>query len=513
MSCASPSPADSGVSQVTVAISSGPGFTTWWNEGVSNWVAQSAPFWNTTNVAYSGADSGTWAWTHVGGVPSFQSSVRYLVLSSATDVAGNVQDSTATGVTGNVFGFDDVAPLAGVSLPADGSEVNALGTVSGTASDDYSGVSSLAVEIGYTQAGVTKYWTGTVNLPNDTFQTGATNLNGSYVGGSGPGFSSGTWSYVDAGLTPPALVSGTTYFIQVAGTDNAGNAAAFSSATFLFDSQASSPVITAPSYFYYGPSNALASISGTAQAQPLGNPLAQLSQVQVRLEDTNNITYWTGSSWTATANTWDTAVGTASWSVSGSSVPAWQNATQYEINARDIDQADNTSSYSTATFVWDSSGPPVQLQAPDQAYEPAPLSILSGTAFDSGSGVYFSGLSAIGVSIKNIGLGEYWNGTTFSGNLSEIFLPVSSAFTQGTRNSQGAQSVNWSLTGSTPTWVSGTSYRVNVQAQDAAGNPNVNLSSFTFIYDANIPQVGVTLPNSGRWNTLSLIQGTAGEGA
>ena len=89
-------PADSGVKNVYVAISSGTGLNQWWSGTGFN--TQTAPLW--TQVTYTGAASGTWSYA-VGlptpGPSGWQSGQYYIVLASATDNANNQQPASVLG--------------------------------------------------------------------------------------------------------------------------------------------------------------------------------------------------------------------------------------------------------------------------------------------------------------------------------------------------------------------------------------------------------------------------------
>jgi len=202
------------ITSVLVAISSGPGFNTWWNSG-SGW--QSTQYWNSAN--FIGVDSGTWNWSV--GLPGFQSGVSYKIVSQAVDSLGGTQYPSAV----SNFTFDSTPPTSGIGVPGNGSQVPALPNISGTAAD----VAGFAA--------VT-----TVYLDIQDMSIASPNCYGS--GGSFnaacPRFfpvpvSTGVWSY--GGI---AWTAGHQYLIVSSATDVAGNAqnsfpVGTSSNTFTFN--------------------------------------------------------------------------------------------------------------------------------------------------------------------------------------------------------------------------------------------------------------------------------------
>ncbi|MDE2313822.1 MAG: right-handed parallel beta-helix repeat-containing protein, partial [Elusimicrobia bacterium] len=185
------------IASVSVALSSGPGFNTWWNG--SAWIP-GTPSWN--SAAFTGVSSGTWTWASV--LPSFISGVSYHVLVQATDAAARTQSPAAN----SSFVFDTTPPTSGVALPINGSMVSNLPTISGTAGA-LPGVAVASVSIE-----VQDLNTGYCYNPSSGFTSAC------------PAFSpvsifAGVWS--STGIPTSAWASGHQYLIVSSATDAAGN--------------------------------------------------------------------------------------------------------------------------------------------------------------------------------------------------------------------------------------------------------------------------------------------------
>ena len=165
------------------------------------------------------------------------------------------------------------------------------------------------------------------------------------------------------------------YRIYVHAKDLAGNADVTGSTnTFLFDTATATPTILAPvAGNVYGPLQALPTISGTAADLPV-NSLAGLAQVQVRIRNAINNTYWDGGSgscgpftlptWVdatcpSVPEIWNVTAGTATWSYTQ---PGWQDGTVYAVVARTLDLAGNLSQGTTASFTYDTTPPVISVE-------------------------------------------------------------------------------------------------------------------------------------------------------
>ncbi len=201
--------------------------------------------------------------------------------------------------------------------------------------------------------------------------------------------STGTVAWYYPGTVPgqnvPMTIShldGTTYGVAIQALDNAGNLETPTTVQFVLDRVGPNISLTTPtavsSFLYYGsPSNALPTISGTANDSPAG-----VSQVFLEINDLTDNTRWNGSSWAATASTgYLVAVGTNPWTLPG---PAWIGNRQYQIFAYGVDNAGNISpNASTSTFIYDVNKPSTTIMVPNVAAYPfGQPAALTGTAVD-----------------------------------------------------------------------------------------------------------------------------------
>ena len=153
---------------------------------------------------------------------------QYVVMSSATDSATNVQSVLSTAS----FTYDMIVPTATVTTPAvayvDGSFV----TVAGTANDSPAGISTLQVAISSAN-GVSGWWTGGSDFQG---QQAVYHDTATYVPGSPDG-----WTF-----TVPTLTNGKSYLLQTRAVDRAGNTRVQQHINFLFDSGEPTTTITDP---------------------------------------------------------------------------------------------------------------------------------------------------------------------------------------------------------------------------------------------------------------------------
>ncbi len=203
------------ITSVSVALSSGPGFNTWWYG--SAWIPGTLS-WN--SAAFTGASSGTWAWST--SLPTFISGVSYHVLVQATDAAARTQSPAAN----SSFVFDNTPPISSISVPAQGSTVSALGTISGTAGDSV-GVAVASVSLNIQDLSA---------VPSLCYNPGANNFTAACPNFFSVSSASGSWFY--SGTIP--WISGHKYLIVSSAMDAASNAqqsfpVGTSSNTFTFN--------------------------------------------------------------------------------------------------------------------------------------------------------------------------------------------------------------------------------------------------------------------------------------
>ena len=116
--------------------------TLWWTGSADVWT--SSEFWLTA--------TGTTSWTS--SVPSWVTGKLYRIRANAVDNANNQESSG----NGNLFTYDTVAPTAVFVSPINGAYINSLTYITGTSSDDKTGVNKVQLYI--RNLTDTKYWDG-----------------------------------------------------------------------------------------------------------------------------------------------------------------------------------------------------------------------------------------------------------------------------------------------------------------------------------------------------------------
>ena len=224
--------------------------------------------------------------------------------------------------------------------------------------------------------------------------------------------------------------------------------------------------ITDPTQSSY--KNSLAVISGTASDNVF------VSSVTIAIFDLNNPpNYWNGSAWQASKFWLDSIVYQSSWVCT--SIPAWSDSGQYQIEAKAIDSSANwTTAYSTITFNFDITAPSSTVISPSNGSTISTLQTISGTAYDNTS------LDYVELTIQRLSDGLYWNGGTWGAN---AWLPTNGGSPWTYSNLSSA-----SLT-------LGTSYWIISRSQDRAGNvESSTIGSSVFTYITNSTQLQILAP-------------------
>ncbi len=449
-----------------------------------------AQYWNgsqftigvaTRTALFTGFSSGTWVYSDGSINSQYVSGHLYRVIAWASDSANNTQTTFVTGISSNVFFFDNVPALSNITVPADGADYNAFPSFNGVASDDFSGVNQVNLTISYIQAGTTYYWGGA------SFSTTYTTVPSSITVQNA---TSATWTY-NTGPLVSNLVSGQQYYVFSRAMDRSSNYEIIGTThTFLYDLNFGTAVFTAPQGLnaYRSPANPLTQILGTAVDAPV-HPFAGVARNEVRIRrNPPGNQYWDGGSWVVNSSTWLVVTGTTSWSFPEPSAQ-WQDNTQYLLNVRTYDLAGNLSPFPTQNFVYDSNLPLGTIQNPNTPFERS-LSVISGTAGDAATSLK-SGLLNVKVAIEQnpAGSGNWWDGVGFNitaiqysddggdaGNI--VWVAVSTSTDPGTWTMQSS---------SVPAWTNDTTYLVKMRAQDVALNFSNPISSYTFTYDNVAP--------------------------
>ena len=320
----------------------------------------------------------------------------YEFYSRGVDNAGNNESASASNDT--LSAYDDSNPDSTITAPVDGSELNSLTNISGTASDTFSGVASVSITI--------------YNITDGTYFNGTNWQTASY---SLTANGTTAWYYEDT-TAFPTWASGSNYIINSTDTDAAGNIeAAADSNTFNYDIDGPTTTIIVPANTTWY--NALTNIIGTAG--DTGG--SGISSVNLTIFNSTGAKYWNGSDWQMTNIVWMNTNGTTVW-FNDSNLPIWSNGSTYLVNATATDQAGNVGTTSWNTFYFDDNGIESSVTAINPYWQATqPLSI-SYTAEDFGSGLstvalkyrYSSDNSSWGSWVTYSTDSNPWIDTTFS---------------------------------------------------------------------------------------------------
>ncbi|HRY30115.1 MAG TPA: hypothetical protein P5079_08790, partial [Elusimicrobiota bacterium] len=458
---------------------------------------------------YVGDSSGTWFYQSPNldsAVNGFQSGHLYRITSWATDKAGNTQTTYVSGVSSNTFYFDNIKPSAGVLIPQQGKPYKSMPTLTGTATDDFSGVAEVQLNVNYLLAGDTWYWTG-VDFTSGAYYTAGVSVTNSSAQVTG-------WTYNPSALNTK-LVSRREYRAYALARDVANNWQAVSATnTFLFDVDWGTATVTLPETdgvikSTYAPHQAT-QIQGVAVEMP-SHAFAGIERVEIGIRRMPENTYWNGSSWVS--STWVVVNGSETWNYDEPDNPGWENDHLYYVYSRVLDLAGNLSPATTRSFYFDTAQPQSFLIDPNDAFETS-LAVLTGTARDTpGTNYTEAGLKDVKVAIQINpgGIGNnWWNGSSgFTIDDGDFSDTGDTGWISASTDVAG----NWILTGaSTPTWVNNTKYLVKVRSQDNVNNLSLPVTSMTFVFDNSSPTASVTFPVTGSTRSVvSAIQGTAAD--
>ncbi len=467
----------------------------WWDG--TNFTLGSPPTVDTPTLFSS-------SWTFSGPHTSdLNSGSSYYVTTRALDNGTPSNDEGYFSARSATFTFDNTAPTIVVQAPANNiyfSSVTVL-TISGTASDNSSGVQAVQVNI---QSGGS-YWSGTDNGAGSfgglNYVTADLSLNP-------------TWQFrIPAAQLSANFVNGQSYTIQARAWDVAGTTSAFTAArTITYDVDYPTGTVTSPGAFMNASQT---QIAGTAY-----DGVSGVSKVEIALSSDSaggNGTWWNGTSfsvnlssntvWQSTTTSSSLGGGTISWAWTR---PALQQAKTYSILLRVTDVAGNVTTYPVSArsiFFYDGNPPSVTIQNPSVPYKNS-LPIISGQSSDVDTnitGVQVA-ISTGGPSFTNY----YWNGTGWQAGPSVVWLNAAA-----TDLSFNSPSEAWNLTGaSTPTWITGITYKIQAQSTDEAANVS-SIVSTTFTFDNAFPTLAITNPfdatpqtdTSPRISTTTLYNG------
>ncbi|MDA3792630.1 MAG: Ig-like domain repeat protein, partial [Elusimicrobia bacterium] len=400
---------------------------------------------------------------------------------------------------------DSVTPLSRVTYPADGDNIKAISSLSGTAYDDWSSVNDdwanypLDLEIvalaNGADWGKDEYWTGTVWSTNT-----ATVQHSVFVS---------SWSYTFGA----AMDSGREYKVTPTIQDMVPNDQApvdISSVTFLYDNETPDAAVVSPSgNINYAPST----IEGTTADNPVGTKKnSGVVSAELKIKDlTEGTSFWDGDSWTGTEDFFAIASSTFYYQVP-SPTATFTDGHTYQLSVRATDNAGNSYVSPTVNFTYDITDPVTYMDIPGNGdyYSYGYPDEISGSAEDTLPG---SDVSKVKIVIKRQD-GQWWWDSDKSWHVAldgEEWIDA---------NYNGiSDDWSYSVPYPTSTWSDGVKYYAYSNVLDKAGNYEagdgsygIPVSSHTFITDATPPTVGAIYPITDT-NTQDDITGTAADSA
>lgn len=277
---------------------------------------------------------------------------------------------------------------------------------------------------------------------------------------------------------PGSLTPGSTHSVYAIGATSGAQAAATITVT-QDTSSPNAPSITFPSSGgSYNATGWTGTLTGTASDNTGGSGVAR---TEVAISNSAG-QYWNGTTFTATTTTWLTTTGANS-NTTWSYQLARPADGGYTVQARTIDNQNNTGTAANSTFSIDATAPnapSITFPSSGGDYNAAGWTgTLAGTASDNTGG---SGIARTEVAISNVA-GQYWNGVTFTGTTT-TWLPINGA----------SNNASWSYPLARP---ADGSYTVQARSIDNLNNIGTATSS-TFSIDTIGPKVtSVTLANGG----------------
>ncbi|OVE76238.1 hypothetical protein BVX98_06325, partial [bacterium F11] len=469
-----------------------------------NWVGGSEDFFPPLTLSNGSIEESTWSYNNL--TNAFENGYEYTILTRAIDRSGNTEspDGQAS------FIYDLFTPTATVSNPAHNSFVTNLTSFTGTADDrsalasprDFeAGIGATGVEMSLQRLSDDMWWKddGTPDFDSSTQYWNST----SFVG-----LSSGTWSY---NIPGNPLTDNTTYQIVSRVVDLAGNLQT-SYTTNFFTVDKTSP--TANATFPSSPPDVgeVTIASGTAQDTLPG----ELDYVLIRIKEADaGPRYWTGSSWTTTADTWfqsdsvdDPKGQPATWTYDTvAHNVVWQNNTTFYIETRAVDKAGNIEPVPAGYEVkFSFTEPPANtfINTPTDTdhFKPTDPSVLT----ISGDGENLRLTNGVYVSLeRHKGQAAWWNEGTTS---------WSTSFTSNPVNVPGANDPTpdyaWSLAVTNPYGIVNASYTVTtVGYSKGSGLEEPTPATVDFVIDSTVPVTVIQMPNATSTHTIVMISGTA----
>ena len=361
-----------------------------------------------------------------------------------------VQPRLATVSTGSAKNASDAvkaAPTASIAYPVDGTTYGSdwTGTMTGTASAA-AGTTITSTQVAVEDTSASKWWNSSAfSASTQTFVAASGNT---------------TWMFT---LAAQNLTTGDTYSVVAQATDSAGNPGTSSTVSFTYSIPTAPPTV-AVTYPVDGTAygfNWTGTMTGTAS--PNSGPGASIKGTRVAIEDTTTKQWWSGSSFSASGQTFVPVTGNTTWMLA---LPAngLTSGDTYKVTAQATDSLGQVGTSSTVTFTYDVT-PAVAITYP-----------VTGSSYGSDWTTMITGGASAGVgttirttevAVEDTTTNQWWNGSSFAGS-TQTFVAVTGTTT-------------WYLPLEPDNLTSGDSYTIVAKATDSAGNVSPS-STVTFTY-------------------------------
>ena len=451
----------------------------YWNKAAPGWQS-GGEVWNSIGTGANGTpDSKSWSWDP--GAITW-SSGKYILRPRAVKGYNELPHA------GNVIFVDVTAPQAKVKVPSDGSTFSkpTMPYITGTATDDVSGVASV------------KIWIKKVVGPDTFFWTGNSGQAGTWETGMSSHAVNATWltDHWEFDTAQVDFTDSQVYHFRAFGTDAAGN---YETSVTADPGLSATADATGPTSLIGTPADGLAFKTLTTITGTASDTLSIVAMTQVSIKDVDTGMYWNGA--TAfdvplKANSWNdyTAGLPTNWTYYKANI-AWFPDHTYEILARAVDSLNNVGAENgPRTIVYDNTPPTTDVEIPSAGQTRLnALPLVRGTADDNkkATNVEINLVEKLGISPFNA-----WNCAAGGWVIRDDQAAQESYWCEiaGSSVTLHESSITWTLKGLETSFTPDFEYRLRTRARDQATNVDVVLSTRTFKYDRQPPESFVTVP-------------------
>ncbi|MFC2048668.1 hypothetical protein ACFLR5_00430, partial [Elusimicrobiota bacterium] len=455
----------------------------YWQWGPETWIATKD--WATGTIS---GDPGDWQFeldvSSNGWGVDWESDKYYRILSKATNAQG-----TESHHAGTVIIIDTEGPDSHVSAALNGTSFKDLDSISGTAQDAVSGVTTdgVEVQVKYLLAGDTYYWDGgAVEFSSTTSNQWNTGTTAGAAGGV-----TANWSYVSSGVN---WGNATVYTLLSRAIDKGNNyqTAINAGPTVTCDRLGPSSTVEYPTT---GKLLNFIGISDFTVSGSANDVLSTVSSAEIRVF--RNGSYLQDNfTWNA-ADNWIPASGQTDWSVD-LPTDVWTNDLVSTITARATDNLTNIGAESSPVwFMYDDEAPVSNVNKPDGVHNYNDT-VSDITDYIHGDVSDNNTYDKVYVRIQKGVLDAYWD------DVADDWLSGSEHW-----NEVEIHQSSWTYT-DLPTWLNQWNYRVWSYAVDIASNVEAAGSYNQFQFDNMDPESRITSPSASSFTgTPPNIAGTS----